>query len=133
MDMNERAVGTIQCCLGFCGFFFCRFCFLAGLAKVGLFALRAACIALCSGYDIDNNTSVVFPAFGARAVRFAERSALALRGSYIRERMMRTPLSGLGFIATHPDYHSGKIIQKFRPLATAGKKWRDEVLRGPIA
>lgn len=60
-------------------FFFCFFCLvgLAAFSECSLFALGAARVAFRAGKDINDDAAVVLAAFGARAMRYAQRAALA--------------------------------------------------------
>ena len=109
--------GKTLCGGGF--FFFCpclraarrRVGGLTAFAQLGLFSFGAAGFLLGAGDDVDDDAAVVFAALRARTVGDSERAAFTRGEAAGLDSMMRTPLGGLGTVATHSDYHKRPIIQ----------------------
>ncbi len=84
---------------------------MATLSQFFRFAGIAAGNTLGAADDINNDAAIVFATINTGLVGLAQRSALARGKAHATNGMMRTPLGGLGSVATHSYYHMGATIQ----------------------
>ena len=86
----------------------------SGFAQFLLAAFQFALGFLLGSCDVNDDAALVHTRDRIDAVREVEVAGGILGDAGTREGMMRTPLGGLGTIATHSNYHISAIIQTFQ-------------------